>query len=202
MLDWQESTFLVYRKRMAQIINLDEKAGLTARKSLDTFLAGAEQRLYRTAILTTKKSADALDIVQDTMLQLVQYYRDRDESEWPLLLQRILHNKIMDWHRAQAKQRRWFWQAPNVQDEDESDILDVVDERAENPAELIARSQDVKSVIAALEQLPLRQRQAFLLRAWEGFDVAATAEAMECSEGSVKTHYFRAIQSLRELLLI
>lgn len=185
---------------MAQIINLDEKAGLTARKSLDAFLASVESRLYRTAILTTKKSADALDIVQDTMLQLVQYYRDRDESEWPLLLQRILHNKIMDWHRAQAKQRRWFWQATSVQDEDESDILEVVDERAENPADLIARSQDVKSVIAALEQLPLRQRQAFLLRAWEGFDVAATAEAMECSEGSVKTHYFRAIQSLRELL--
>jgi len=185
---------------MAQIINLDEKAGITARKSIDAFLAGVEQRLYRTAMLTTKKSADALDIVQESMLQLVQYYRDRDESEWPLLLQRILHNKMMDWHRAQAKQRRWFWQAPREEDDDESDILNVVDERAENPAELIARSQDVNKVVVALEQLPLRQRQAFLLRAWEGFDVTATAEAMECSEGSVKTHYFRAIQRLREVL--
>jgi RNA polymerase sigma-70 factor, ECF subfamily len=170
---------------------------------LDAFLADVEQRAYRTALFTTKKSQDALDIVQDAMMQLVQYYRDKTMDEWPLLFHRILQNRIMDWHRSQQKQKRFFWQSTSVDtDEDATDeMLQVAAEDHEwNPAELIARAENVERVIKAVDILPLRQRQAFLLRAWEGFDVEQTAQVMECTEGSVKTHYFRAVQKLRELL--
>jgi RNA polymerase sigma-70 factor (ECF subfamily) len=170
--------------------------------SLDAFLAQVERRAYRMALLATKRSADALDIVQDAMLQLVQSYRARPHTEWPLLFQRILQNKIMDWHRAQTRQRKWFWQAPVVAgDDDEIDpIAQIVDARDNNPPQLLERAGDIETVVAAVGQLPLRQQQAFLLRAWEGLDVAATAEAMQCGEGSVKTHYFRALQTLRAAL--
>jgi RNA polymerase sigma-70 factor, ECF subfamily len=171
---------------------------------LDAFLASVEQRAYRTALFTTKKSQDALDIVQDAMMQLVQYYRNKAAQDWPLLFHRILQNRIMDWHRSQQKQKRFFWQSTSsdADDEDTSDeILQIAgDDHEWNPAELIARAQNVERVIKAVDLLPLRQRQAFLLRAWEGFDVAQTAQMMECTEGSVKTHYFRAVQRLRELL--
>ena len=168
---------------------------------LDDFLSQVERRAYRTAMLSTRKPADALDIVQDAMTQLVQNYRTRTPEEWPLLFQRILQNKIMDWHRQQTRQKKWFWQtSSNVDDEGEDEINLVVDEREQDPAELLARASDINCVIQALEQLPLRQRQAFMLRAWEGFDVQETAAAMACSEGSVKTHYFRALQVLREHL--
>lgn len=170
--------------------------------SLDTFLASVERRAYRTAMMSTRKSADALDIVQDAMTKLVEHYRERPSLEWPLLFQRILQHRIMDWHRQQQRQKKWFWQSKEESEDDTEDLIhSVVDEREQNPMELLVRANDVRILIAALEQLPLRQRQAFLLRAWEGFDVAQTALSMECSEGSVKTHYFRALQSLKVQLL-
>ena len=189
--------------------------------NIDTFLADSERRAYRMALLATRRSADALDIVQDAMLQLVQHYRQRTPQEWPLLFQRILQNRIMDWHRQQTRQRRRFWQfgkggqlgkggqfgpggqagAIGAQSEDDEDpIAMLADPRENNPQELLQRADDVETVLRAVEQLPLRQQQAFLLRTWEGLDVAATAAAMQCSEGSVKTHLFRALQTLRAAL--
>lgn len=174
----------------------------TSPYSLEEFLRHVERRAYRSAILSTKKSADALDIVQDSMLQLVQYYSKKSAAEWPLLFQRILQHRIMDWHRQQSRNKKWFWQKAIDLDEDGEDELNrVVDEREQDPAELLARASDIQCVIDALEKLPLRQRQAFLLRAWEGFNVQETAESMGCSEGSVKTHYFRALQTIRESLI-
>lgn len=172
-----------------------------APRSLDMFLAQVERRAYRMALLATKRSADALDVVQDAMMQLVHSYRERPHTEWPLLFQRILQNKIMDWHREQTRQRKWFWQAPATIEEDEVDLIaQAIDERENNPAILLERAGDIETVLAVLEKLPLRQQQAFMLRAWEGLDVAATADVMQCGEGSVKTHYFRALQTMRAAL--
>lgn len=170
-------------------------------QTLEGFLTSVERRAYRTALLSTRRPADALDIVQDAMTQLVQYYREHQSCEWPLLFQRILQHRIMDWHRQETRNKKWFWQtsAP-IDDDAEDEINEIIDVRAENPAEILARASDINCVIKVLEILPLRQRQAFMLRAWEGFDVRETAATMGCSEGSVKTHYFRAVQVLREHL--
>ena len=169
--------------------------------TLEGFLASVERRAYRTALLSTRKPADALDIVQDAMTQLVQHYREHQSCEWPLLFQRILQHRIMDWHRQETRHKKWFWQTSiSIDDDAEDEINHVVDERAENPAEILARASDISCVIKVLENLPFRQRQAFMLRAWEGFEVRETAVTMGCSEGSVKTHYFRAVQVLRDQL--
>lgn len=186
------------------ILTFPASSGVASPASgLDQFLTEVERRAYRTALMTTCSQADALDVVQDAMLQLVQHYRERPAHEWPMLFQRILHNRLMDWHRHQSRTKKWFWQRDSHIDEDdvEDPLEQVADEREQDPAELLVRARDVAVVLAALELLPLRQRQAFVLRAWEGFDVKATAEVMGCSEGSVKTHYFRALQSLRDQLM-
>ena len=170
--------------------------------NLNAFLASVERRAYRMALLATRNQAEALDIVQDAMLKLCQNYGDHHPEQWPPLFQRILQNRIMDWHRRQQRTQRWFmpWKK---QDEDESfdDGIDQLeDPRDQNPEHLLSRAGDVETVLHHVERLPLRQQQAFLLRVWEGLDVSATAAAMECSEGAVKSHLHRAIHSLRQAL--
>lgn len=179
-----------------------QPSSMTA-QTLDQFLASVERRAFRMALFATRNEADAMDIVQDTMMRLVQNYRQQGETEWPLLFQRILQNRLLDWHRQRSRLKRLFWWSDkDHRDEDDGQdwtesLADPVDN---NPQVLLSRAKDIEAVNRAVEQLPIRQQQAFLLRAWEGYDVADTAAIMQCSAGSVKTHYFRALNHLRQLL--
>ncbi len=174
----------------------------THEQAMERFLAEVERRAFFTARLATRHEQDAMDIVQDAMLSLVRSYANRPCEEWPALFNRILHNRMMDWHRQQSRQRRWmFWERPDWDDEESADWTDqLANPRDENPARLLEHARDMETVKTALEQLPFRQQQAFLLRIWEGLDIAATAQIMQCSEGSVKTHLFRALASMRKAL--
>ena len=170
--------------------------------NLDAFLADVERRAFRIARTATRHDADALDIVQEAMLKLVQTYRHRPGSEWPALFHRILQNCIMDWYRREHRQKGLFsrWLKRDDDELEEDPIENIPEEADSNPLTLISRAQDIDTVLNILETLPLRQQQTFLLRVWEGLDVAQTAEAMGCSEGSIKTHLFRAMQALRTAL--
>jgi len=169
---------------------------------LERFLASVERRAFRIALLATRNRDDALDLVQDAMLNLVQHYTQQDAAEWPMLFHRILHNRIMDWQRRQKVRKALFGWLPRSSDpEDEQDpIADVAAPGEDAPAHWLEASRRVEVLDASLGALPARQRQAFLLRVWEGFDVAETAQIMGCSDGSVKTHYSRACAALRQAL--
>jgi len=170
------------------------------RAELDGFLAGVERRAFRMAELATRDREEALDLVQDAMMALVRSYADRPSAEWGPLFQRILQNRIRDWARRRAFRaplRAWRGRRDGV-DRDPAET--APDLASASPAELAERADAGRELEAALGALPLRQRQAFLLRAWEGLDVAEAAHAMRCSPGSVKTHYFRALQALRARL--
>jgi RNA polymerase sigma-70 factor (ECF subfamily) len=169
--------------------------------ALNRFLAGIERRAFAMARLATGSPDDALDLVQDAMIRLAERYGDRPEAEWAPLFFRILNNRITDHHRRGAVRRRFFgWLGPR-DPEDESDPLESVPGPAsDGPAERVALDGAMETLEGALEALPLRQRQVFLLRTWEGLDVAETAKALGISEGSVKTHHFRAVRALRDAL--
>jgi RNA polymerase sigma-70 factor, ECF subfamily len=169
---------------------------------LEQFLRGVERKAYRIAQAATGHSDDAIDIVQDAMMKLTQKYADKPAQEWAPLFTRILQSRILDWHRRTSVRKRftaWFaYDADATEQEDPLQLVaDPVDARPEN----ILQQRGAMDVLsAAIQQLPIRQRQAFMLRAWEGLNVAETAAAMAVSEGSVKTHYFRALAALREKL--
>ena len=141
-----------------------------------------------------------MDIVQDAMLSLVRSYAARPPDEWRPLFFRILQTRITDWHRRSTVKRRLFgWL--QAADEQVPDPMDAVPGAREGePDHQVALRAASAELDAAVAELPLRQQQAFLLRAWEGLSVAETAQAMRCSQGSVKTHYFRAVQALRDAL--
>ncbi len=135
------------------------------------------------------------------MTSLVERYGARPPAEWPPLFHRILQNRIRDWARRRALRERLRAWLGRTDDADAPDpIAQLPDPDGRNPADSAAQAAAGRRLDAALRALPLRQQQAFLLRAWEGLDVAETAAAMCCSQGSVKTHYFRAIQALRARL--
>jgi RNA polymerase sigma-70 factor (ECF subfamily) len=164
---------------------------------LDRFLAGIERRAFRMAYLATGNREDALDLVQDAMLKLVQRYASRDEQEWGPLFHQILQSRIRDGYRRNLVRNRWrVWFGSDTPDEPDP-IQDLADTSGAGPMERMAEAHATTAVETALRRLPLRQQQVFLLRVWEGLDVAATAKAMGCSTGSVKTHYSRAVHSLR-----
>ena len=139
----------------------------------------------------------AMDLVQEAFISLHKSYSDKSTEEWYPLFYTILNNKLQDWRRKEARRANPFSLFKKINLDDDEEIIDVVDESTPNPFDFLDQEVTMEEIQAAINQLPVRQQQAFMLRAWEGFDTMTTAQIMDCSEGSVKTHYHRAIQGLR-----
>jgi RNA polymerase sigma-70 factor (ECF subfamily) len=183
---------------------LAEQSGTVA-GDLDQFLAEHERRAFRMAMIATGEKADALDIVQDAMLKLVRSYAHKPKTEWPALFHRIVQNAINDWFRKEKVRKTWRqWFSWGRDDDDagvtEDPVSQVEQMGTHRPDEVLIQQNAMQRLDELLNELPLRQQQVFLLRQWEGLDVAETAKAMGISEGSVKTHYSRAVHSLRAQL--
>ncbi len=176
---------------------------------LNEFLISVERRAFKRAVYAVRNDDAALDIVQDAMIRLSTSYADRPASEWPMLFQRILSNATLDWFRRQKVKNAVFQNMSDLEaymsDDGEGDIdlLEIlaVDAIGTEGAEDAAHRTEILTIIEEeVQQLPGRQREAFLMRYWEELDVAETAAAMGCSEGSVKTHCSRAVAALAKAL--
>jgi len=182
----------------------NEAETLENRQALDRFLASVEKRAFRMAVLATSDSDHAMDIVQDAMLSLVKNYSHKKEADWGPLFHRILQSKIRDWYRRSRTRNGIFSWLRSVNDGDEKDTYDPIQQASDTvsltPDNSAGNEQLMDITLDAIRQLPLRQQQAFLLRAWQGLDVKETANAMGCSQGSVKTHYSRATTALKQKL--
>lgn len=176
---------------------------LESAKTLDRFLASVERRAFRIAQMQVRDRDDALDIVQGAMLRLARSYAGRPSEEWKPLFYRILYNGIRDFQRRRAVRSRIFGLLPGQWADEEDAPADPFEQVAGDtpePSRQLMAEEAMQRLESALLELPARQQQAFALRCLEGMDVAETAAAMGCSEGSVKTHYFRALQTLRARL--
>ena len=178
-------------------------------KELSDFLESVERRAFKQAVYAVRKDESALDIVQDAMIKLSQSYGDKPPAELPLLFQRILQNTVHDYFRREKVRTTWVSLFSSMGGGgDESDDFDILErheaedgsQASESSADKVERDQVLAAIDAEVQKLPTRQREAFLMRYWQDMDVAETAAAMGCSEGSVKTHCSRATHSLATAL--
>lgn len=176
-------------------------------QEIDNFLATVERRAFKQAVYAVQDHHAALDIVQNAMMKLVERYANKPLAELPPLFQRILRNAIHDHFRRAKVRDYWVRLVSPLRDKDadngetlESLAGTLESPRQDGPEQQTSSNEQLAAIEAALASLPARQREAFLLRYWEELDVAETAKAMGCSEGSVKTHCFRAVGALAERL--
>ena len=183
---------------------------LASDTDISDFLKSVEKKAFKRAYYHVGDEEGALDIVQDSMIKLCTHYSDKPAQELPLLFQRILSNTVLDWFRRRKTRNALFSNLDDFDHRDDLgdfDLLEVTTGDADAPAsqsaeQWLGRVQTLEHIEKAIMSLPARQREAFLLRYWEELDVAETAAAMGCSEGSVKTHCSRAIQSLSKTLAL
>lgn len=179
---------------------------MASSQELSDFLSGVERRAFKQTVYAVRDEHVALDIVQDSMLKLAEKYPDKPVNEYPMLFQRILQNTMRDFWRRQKVRNIWTSLLSSFgsknEDGENRDPLDTIDveDASQDPATQLESSQTMQVIEKALEKLPPRQREAFVLRYWEEMSVAETAESMGCSQGSVKTHCSRALHTMSALL--
>ena len=181
---------------------------MATEQELSDFLKSVEKRAFKRSIYHVRDEEAALDIVQDSMMKLAEHYGDKPPNEIPLLFQRILSNCTLDWFRRQKTRNALFSNMSDFEsssDDGDFDLLETFSftegsRQAESAEDTTRRAQILREIESQVQELPARQREAFLMRYWEDMDVAETAAAMGCSEGSVKTHCSRAVQALSKAL--
>jgi len=178
----------------------EEERSRVIEADLDGFLREVEKRAYRIAAMSTGDADEALDIVQDAMISLAKRYARRPAEEWRPLFYRILHNRIRDWHRRRRVRDGVLRFFGGQEGEEPDPVALARDWAAVAPDDALEQAEALAALERALRTLPARQREAFVLRNFEGLDVTETAAAMGCSDGSVKTHFSRATHRLRQLL--
>jgi RNA polymerase sigma-70 factor, ECF subfamily len=181
---------------------------LATERELSDFLHSVEKRAFKRSVYHVRDEEAALDIVQDSMMKLAIHYGDKPPAELPMLFQRILSNCTLDWFRRQKTRNALFSNLSDFEsasDDGDFDLLETYalasdSQRVESAQDSTQRAQILQAIEVEIQALPGRQREAFLMRYWEEMDVAETAAAMGCSEGSVKTHCSRAVQALSKAL--
>ncbi|MDR7308516.1 RNA polymerase sigma-70 factor (ECF subfamily) [Rhodoferax saidenbachensis] len=177
---------------------------LATEQELSDFLKSVERRAFKRSVYHVRNDEAALDIVQDSMMKLAEHYGHKPVEELPMLFHRILSNCTLDWFRRQKTHNALFSNMGDFESSQEDGDFDLLEtlhassapEQNESTETQTERAQTLLSIEEEILQLPTRQREAFLMRYWEDMDVAETAAAMGCSQGSVKTHCSRAVHAL------
>jgi RNA polymerase sigma-70 factor, ECF subfamily len=190
----EDTLMLMYATYLSDTRKMEDKTEV-----FDRFFRANQRRAFAMIRLSVSTDADALDIIQQSMERLYVNYKLKSENELKPLFYRILNNALMDFHRKRkAASKLFFWRNYEIEDSSASDEIHAAD--ISSPEDIISAQQSANKVIKAIRQLSIKQKQCYMLRVWESMSVKETASVMQCSEGTVKTHFHRACQLLQQSL--
>ena len=161
--------------------------------AIDSFFKKYQQKAFLFCRYQGLSTDDAYDVLQDAMLKCFKHYADKSEEEWPALFFTIVKSTMVDFKRkAKLKQALFFWQDHS----DNTSLDDVMNYQALQmfvgvEGELIAQ-QLTEQFYHAIRELSTQQRDVLLLRTLNGLSEKETAQILNISLGSVKTHLHRA----------
>ena len=167
-----------------------EPIGAFSPRDLDEILLPNLDAAYNLARWLVRNPHDAEDVVQDACLRALRFasgYREGNPRSWLL---RIVRNAAYSF----LEKKR-----PSELTEEFDESL-YVPERADAEAELL-RSVEARALQVALEALPVRFREALILRELEGLSYKEIADVMDVPIGTVMSSLARAREQLRERLL-
>jgi len=164
-------------------------------EKLNQFFIAHEKKAYVIAFMSLKNQDDALDVIQDVMIKFVEKYKRKNQAHWTSLFYRMIHNRITDFHRQNTRKNKYF--SFFSKKDDENIVEQIAESQYVSALQQIDNDMKIENLQQSLDKLPQRQLQAFICRIWEGLSVAQTAQSMSCSQGSVKTHLFRALKYIR-----
>ncbi len=167
----------------------------TLNQLLAVFLREQQKQAYAIALVSVQQESDALDVIQEAMMAFVKSYSHKPQDSWRPLFYRILQNKINDHHR---RQKSWLRNFFSHQDKD--DLVAEQASEAPDPLSVLDTLEQGNEMISVIKNLPRKQQQVIMYRHWQQMTVNETAEVMQISTGSVKTHLFRATQKIKSMI--
>lgn len=161
-----------------------------------------QDRIYNALRKMTGNEEDAADLTQETFVKALSHLSSfRNESSAYTWLFRIAMNLATS--RFRQIHRRRTIQAGQLEREDETGTVDVLDNRPANsqtPDRVAQGHERDQQVVAALGRLPDDQRSLLVLRDVEGMEYQQIAEVLAVPLGTLKSRLFRARLALRNEL--
>jgi RNA polymerase sigma-70 factor (ECF subfamily) len=152
-------------------------------------------RVFRFLLASLRNKESAENLTQDCFVRAFkardQFRGDSNPGTW---LMHIAANLVRD-HEASSRLK--FWRRKLRSDVDPNDLRDWIPDHQKSPEAIALAKEQVEAIWKAASSLSERQRSVFLLRFVEDMDLREIAAVTGMKEGTVKTHLFRAVQSVR-----
>lgn len=163
-------------------------------KAFEMIFQRHKLKIFNYAFRLLSNRADAEDVTADVFMSIVRrQYAYQPEVKFTTWLYTVVRNACLDRIRRRRKTiSLWFKKSDSA----EYEQLEVEDEAA-NPSDHLSQKDYALRVQAAIDKLPLEQKEAIILREYQELSYLEIGRILDCSVSNVKILIFRARERLK-----